>query len=169
MNALVLLAVLGTGQVATPAENVTDKGAAKWLNDYGEGLKQARQQGKPLLVVIDRPGDAVGRVSQISHSEAKPADDLKNYILCRVDADTAYGKAVVKAFEATTLPHTAVIDKAGEYILFTKQGQFSSQEWASTLDTYRAGVRPVSYRSAAEQVFSGYGSSSYCPSCQRGR
>ncbi len=66
-----------------------------------------------------------------------------------MDADSPYGQAVAKAFEATTLPHTAVIDKAGEYILFAKAGQFSAQEWSATLDTYRAGVRPVSYRATA--------------------
>ncbi len=172
MNALVLLAVLGTGQVAASDETT----GVKWLSDYGVALKAAREQGRPLLIVIDRPGDAVGRISQISHSEAGPADDLKHYVLCRVDADTAYGKAVVKAFEAASLPHTAIIDKAGEYILFAKAGQFSSQEWTTTLAKYRTGVRPVSYRSAREEVFSGYSGygyggygGSYCPSCSRGR
>jgi hypothetical protein len=66
-----------------------------------------------------------------------------------------------------------VIDKAGEYVMFTKRGQFSAQEWTSTLDTYRTGVWPASYRAAAHEAV--YGSSynggygSYCPSCQRGR
>jgi hypothetical protein len=156
MNALVLLAVLSTGQVAAANE--------KWLDDYGVALKQAKEQQKPLLVVIDRPADSAARISQISHTEAKPADDLKNYVLCRVDADTDYGKAVAKAFEATTLPHTAVIDKTGSKILFTKYGQFTSDEWTTALATYRAGVRPVSYSSHVEQVYG-----SYCPSCQRGR
>ncbi len=172
MNALVLLAVLGTGQVAASDETA----GAKWLSDYGVALKAAREQGKPLLIVIDRPEDAVGRVSQISHSETKPVDDLKHYVLCRVDADTAYGKAVAEAFDAASLPHTAVIDKAGQYVLFSKEGQFSSQEWTATLAKYRTGVRPVSYRSSArEQVYSGSSGysgyshgSSYCPSCSRG-
>src|SRR6478672_1790188 len=120
MNALVLLAVLGTGQVATTGE--------KWLDDYGLALKQSKEQHKPLLIVIDRPNDSAGRISQISHSESTPANDLKNYVLCRVDADTKYGQAVAKAFATTALPYTAVIDNAGEYILYAKSGQFSSDE-----------------------------------------
>jgi hypothetical protein len=156
MNTLVLLGVLATSQVATTSD--------QWLSDYGVALKQAKEQQRPLLIVIDRPADAAARISQISHIEEKPADGLKNYVLCRVDADTEYGKAVAKAFEATTLPHTAVIDKTGSKILFTKQGQFTSSEWTTTLASYRAGVRPVAYSSYVEQTFG-----SYCPSCQRGR
>jgi hypothetical protein len=157
MNALALLAVLGTSQAVS---------GEKWLDDYGAALKQAKEQQKPLLVIIDRPADSAARISQISHSEAKPADDLKNYVLCRIDGDTEYGKAVAKAFQANTLPHTAVIDKTGAKILFTKAGQFTSDEWKTTLVAYRTGVRPVSY-SSASLVEQAYGS--YCPSCQRGR
>ena len=159
MNVLVLLAVLGTGQVAATND--------KWLDDYGAALKQAKEQRKPLLIVIDRPNDAVGRISQISHSESPSGSDLKNYVLCRVDADSKYGQAVAKAFETTALPFTAVIDNAGQYVLFEKSGQFSSAEWTTTLTTYHAGVRPASY---ASQVYEqSVGGGSYCPNCQRGR
>jgi len=141
MTTLMLLAVLGTGQAA---------GSDTWLSDYGEALTQARESGKPLLIVIDRPANAA-RVEHVSHSASgQSSESLKHYILCRVDADTAYGQAVAKAFGTSSVPYTAIIDKRGEKILFTRAGRFSMDEWNAALVSYQRGVRPVAYQPPVE-------------------
>ena len=153
MTTLMLLAVLGTGQVA--ASEKTPENA--WLSDYGAALQRTKESGKPLLIVIDLPGNAAARVEQISYSpgsngsSGSTAELLKYYVLCRVDADTKYGQAVAQAFKTGTLPYTAVIDKRGETILFAKSGQFAAEEWTTTLTSYWRGERPVSYRPVATQ------------------
>ena len=53
---------------------------------------------------------------------------------------------MAQAFEAGTLPHTSIIDNRGETILYSKEGQFSADEWTNALSYYRSGVRPVAYQ-----------------------
>jgi len=148
MNALLMLAVLGTGQVS--------QGDQAWLDDYGIALAQAKTQNRPLLVVIQ----AGSRFRQISvQKTAKPGPATQGYVLCHIDGGSDYGKRVATAFNATSLPHTAIIDKTGSTILYTKQGSMSNTQWSATLATYRAGVQPVAYQSyqepAAEQSYGG--------------
>jgi hypothetical protein len=100
---------------------------------------------------------------------------LKSYRLCRVDATTEYGKKVAKAFGATQLPHTAIIDRTGSVVLFKQAGQIAATDWNAALAKYQSGVsQPVArtqyYRGATQPVFNVQGASanpSYCPSCQR--
>ena len=149
MNTLMMLLVMGAGQVTGAGEN-------GWSDDYGAALKQAKQLGKPLLIVIEGPDDSVARLEQISLRDDRGQTALlKHYVLCRIDATTKYGKAVAKSFRATQLPHTAVIDKTVSTILYTKRGQFTSQEWKTTLTKYRHGVRVVHSRTRRQPV--------YCP------
>jgi hypothetical protein len=150
MNALVLLAVLGTSQAAAPA----GPGASGWYDDYGAALRASKQAGKPLLIVIDQPGVAAGRLERLNvqpvstRTESRPDALLKSYVLCRIDAGTKYGEAVAKAFRAPTLPYTAVIDKTGSEVLFSKAGQISSDDWTATLTKFQRGERYVSYQPA---------------------
>jgi hypothetical protein len=149
MTAMILLATLSAGQIATAD--------AAWLGDYGLALQKTKEQGKPLLIVIDLPGRSVtrgeaARVEPAGYAAGSEGSEaLKDYVLCRIDASSKYGRSVVAAFQATTLPHTAIIDRRGASILYTKQGQFSSSEWTTTLTSYRHGVRPVSYQPVASQ------------------
>ncbi len=142
MTTLMLLAVLGTGQVTTESA---------WLSDYGAALQRTKETGKPLLIVIDLPGNAAAHVEQISY---RATDDLlKYYVLCRVDAGSKYGQAVARAFQTSTLPHTAIIDKRGQNVLFAKSGQFAGEEWTTTLNRYWRGERLVSYQPVVSQSF----------------
>lgn len=147
MTTLMLLAVLGTGQVATDSA---------WLSDYGVALQRTKETGKPLLIVIDLPGNAAARVEQISYRAGSTDDLLKYYVLCRVDASSKYGQAVAQAFQTSTLPHTAIIDKRGERILYAKNGQFSGEEWTTTLTTYWRGERLVSYQPVVSQSYQSF-------------
>lgn len=156
MTSLVLLAVLSTGQAAG-----TD---SAWMNDYGAALKKTAELQKPLLIVIDLPDNEVGRVKQVSYRSSAESELMKSYVLCRVDASSKYGQAVAKAFEATSVPHTAIIDREGKSILFTKRGQFSSDdEWATMLSTYRSGVAPASVQPVSYQGASTRSQHTYQP------
>ena len=72
-------------------------------------------------------------------------------LLCRIDAGSKYGQAVAQAFETTTLPYTAIIDKRAERILFSKAGQFTATEWSTTLTSHWRGERLVSYQPVVSQ------------------
>jgi hypothetical protein len=172
MTTLMLLAVLGTGQAAS--DQTTSAANNAWLSDYGVALQRTKETGKPLLIVIDLPGNSAARIEQIRYSpgdsgdkaadkkaadkkaadeatDSASADLLKYYVVCRIDASSKYGQAVAQAFETTTLPYTAIIDKRAERILFSKAGQFTANEWTTTLTSYWRGERLVSYRPVVSQ------------------
>jgi hypothetical protein len=155
MNSILLLAVLSAGQSA---------GTPSWLDDYGAALSQAKQARKPLLIVIDRPSDAGARIEQISYrDDSRQEALLKNYVLCRVDAGTAYGAEVAKVFGASRLPYTAIIDKTTTAVLYTKAGQFTGDDWTATLVRYQSGERPVAYQPpVAIQQFQPMPSRAFC-------
>ena len=100
-------------------------------------------------------------------------ETLDKYELCKVDANTEYGKKVAESFGATQLPHTAIIDKEGATVIFKKRGKFAKGEFASTLEdvSYRLAKARVPQRRPlprrhdllAQQRFA----EPYCPACQR--
>ncbi|MEN1679226.1 MAG: hypothetical protein AAGJ46_06505 [Planctomycetota bacterium] len=114
----------------------------QWQADYGKALEQTRSDERPLLVVIDTPAaDAEkGLEKALSATDKKL---LSNYDLCRVNADTKYGKAVAEVFKAETLPYMAIIDKSGSIILHSQAGDMSADALASTLAKYKSGSRQV--------------------------
>jgi hypothetical protein len=147
MTAMLLFAALSAGQVTS--------GESEWLTDYGVALERCKGQGRPLLIVIDRPGRPVARFEQTGYSPSdRSTRGPQDYVLCHIDGSTRYGQAVAAAFQASSLPYTAIIDKRGKGILYAKHGEFSSEEWATTLSSYRAGVRLVAYQPVASQTFS---------------
>ena len=115
---------------------------ARWLDDYGAALRQAKFQSRPLLVVIEDPSNTESRIEQIRYSTNQMEIDLlSNYKLCRVDIRTPYGKSVAEAFKATRLPHTSIIDNTASVQIFVKAGSFSSEEWTAILTTHKEGKR----------------------------
>lgn len=117
--------------------------ANEWMSDYGAALKAARAEGKPLVVVIENPADRAVRFEEVSLTPQQSSSQLlARYKLCRVDASTTYGQAVAKAFRATSLPLTSIIDKTGSVQIFVKQGPLSTDEWRAALATHQSGARP---------------------------
>jgi len=117
--------------------------ANEWMSDYGAALNAAKAERKPLVVVIENPGDRAVRFDETSFSPQQPSSPLlAKYKLCRIDASSAYGQAVAKAFRASSLPLTSIIDKTGSVQIFVKQGALSAAEWHAALATYQSGARP---------------------------
>lgn len=137
--ALLTVFLLGVGQA-------TDSAGHAWHKSYGDALEATRAAGKPLLIVIDNPEETAQRLAQldalVSLVAASGSNPLRNYVLCRVDVRTRYGKAVAEAFRTTTFPHTVVIDRTGSVKLFKKTGQFTASQWTGMLTRYQDGVRP---------------------------
>ncbi|MAT72295.1 MAG: hypothetical protein CMJ58_22555 [Planctomycetaceae bacterium] len=193
--AALTVSVAAVSQPAAPAVVVDEQVAApQWHSDYGTALDAARHDDRPLLVVIDSPQNAEQSVAADLLEGEATAKLLAKYNLCRVDASTPYGKKVVDAFGAKTLPHVAIIDKAGAVVLHKQSGAINADRWISTLVKHQSGQRVAQiahstfYRgdvnaSTSTPVSSGMSFNSlngnviqssptvtspgYCPSCQR--
>jgi hypothetical protein len=153
----------------------------EWESSYGKALEDTRSEARPLLVVLDRPASADGRLAPdllAPGEDAKQLELLQSYELCHVDVTTEYGQKVAEAFKAKTFPHVAVIDKTGSVIIYQKSGQTSSDEWSRMLSAHKSGDRStavsrVSYKpvNGSSVMFQQPGSyimsTSNCPNCQR--
>ncbi|MBN1853153.1 MAG: hypothetical protein JW829_10535 [Pirellulales bacterium] len=145
----------------------------QWESDYGRALKATRENGRPLLIVLEVPKKPAGRLEPIRSSEDKVAGAdprlLVPYQLCHVDVTTKYGKQVAKVFHASRYPFVAIIDRTGQCIIFKKTGQMTDSEWQTVLTRHKNGDLPPTQIAGVGQ--SHYQSSldpSYCPSCQNG-
>lgn len=115
----------------------------KWHGNYTEALKVTKASSKPLLVVVDDPAKPQSRSRFVQGQPDKvQAELLRNYELCHVDARTEHGKRVVRAFDVSEFPFTAVIDKSGAGILYQKSGPLTNDEWKAQLETYKDGHMP---------------------------
>jgi hypothetical protein len=172
LHYLAAATIAATTLAATP-------GKVQWQADYGKALAATRSEHRPLLVVLDNPTEPQSHLDEaLLEAEGEQGKLLTAYRLCRVNATTEYGQKVAKAFGASQLPHTAIIDRTGSVVLFKQPGQIAATEWAATLAKYQEGVsQPVAqtqyYRGpvVGQPVFQSMqpvaASPSYCPSCQR--
>ena len=143
-----------------------------WQADYGKALAATRSDQRPLLVVLDIPANPQQSLStELLATEGDQAKVLGAYELCHVDASTEYGQKVAEAFGATQFPHTAIIDRKGEVVLFKKAGQVQESEWNTALVKFQNGERPVAqtsfYRGGSIMPTSSTTNISNCPACQR--
>jgi len=142
MNVLLLAALFGVELAAAPPTG------QNWHSDYGVALAETKEQGKPLLVVLENPDDEPSRIHQVSLARHSDRDELlEKYVLCRLDVRTEHGKKMAAAFKAQRVPHTVVIDKSGRWQIFKKTGRLSDGEWTTTLAKHQRGerIRPVVY------------------------
>lgn len=131
-----------------------------WLSDYGKALSLTREsQNKPLLVVLDVPGDqdrCLKPIKMVQEDESQ-REVLAQYTCCRIDVSGEYGQKCAKAFGASSFPHTAIIDKTGAVLLYQQSGQVDSSQWLQVLSRYQDGER---FRQAGYRRDAGAASSS---------
>jgi len=110
----------------------------RWIDDYGAALEASRTLQKPLLIVID---DSSHSESQFQHAGVtqgeENADLLEEYVLCRVDVTTDYGKRVADVFKVEQYPFAAITDKVGEKIVYRKNGQLDEAGWVAALENHK--------------------------------
>jgi hypothetical protein len=128
--AFLMLLVMSTGVQATELS---------WLTNYGDAMKLARTTARPLLLVISRDDLLPVSVNRLSPSQATQSshDLLGAYVLCRIDANSGYGKRVAEAFRVTEFPHSVIIDKTTKRILYSKTGEATDEAWKVTLTKYQ--------------------------------
>lgn len=150
-----------------------------WETDYGKALKATRADDQPLLVVLEKPAQEPS-VQQVAYQETavttEDAELLAPYQLCKIDATTEYGQKVAKVFGVKQFPYTAIIDKTGSVIIFAESGELTTDEWRTTLATFKDGNRSdavlASTKSGTSAVmfrkpYSQTTNDDYCPSCQK--
>ena len=148
-----------------------------WQSDYGKALRATRADDRPLLVVLEVSAGAPSDVSPFdftndsSDDKQRTVKDIKDellrpYQLCHVDVGTDYGQKVAEAFGVTEFPHTAIIDKTGSVIIFSKTGELTASEWESTLASHKKGERPTTSFVSEFESISG-DAKPFCASCQR--
>jgi hypothetical protein len=122
----------------------TAAAAEPWLENYAVAYRTAQQEGKPLLLVLEKPVDLQHQLRQVSDF-SRPVDSslLGPYTLCRIDVTTEEGQWLAKMFGATRFPYVVITDKRAARILYRKAGKVSDQDWAVMLISYREGKRPV--------------------------
>jgi hypothetical protein len=125
--------------VAAPAAEADS--AKVWHADYGVALAETKQDGHPLLVVFEKPGDEQQRLEPSLLSAESGAFPLDSYALCRIDVSTEYGKEVAEGFKVKDFPHVAIIDKSGSVILRRVSGDISKAEWKDVLKKHADGLR----------------------------
>jgi hypothetical protein len=122
----------------------------QWHTDYGAALAATKRADRPLLVVIDDPSRPDHRIEQASTgTTGTRAELLSAYELCHIDATTGYGRQVAEAFKVRQYPYTAIIDRTGSVILHQRSGQYTSQDWVTTLARYKSGVYHVELTAGA--------------------
>ena len=137
MNILLSITLTASLLAATP-------GTLKWSGDYGAALKSAQSNARPLLIMLDKPGDSEHRFSPVRLSSGPIGRSLlSKYELCHVDVTTPYGEKVAAAFKTTEFPMTLIIDRTGKRIVYRKVGQISDEDWASTLQEYQEEDQPA--------------------------
>jgi hypothetical protein len=163
-------AVMALSTLAASAAT-TGSGSLQWQADYGKALAATRQEERPLLVVLDVPGDPKEALeAEQLETKGEQGALLGSYQLCHVDVTTKYGKKVAKAFRAKEFPFTAIIDRTGSWVLVKKAGQISSDEWLETLARYKQGEQSTKtfttsfYRGDSDTAVSS--SVSGCKACQ---
>ena len=144
----------------------------QWESSYGKALEASRASEEPWLIVLDKPSSEEARIApELLSEDAADGSQialLKPYQLCHVDASTAYGKKVAKAFHAKSFPHVAIIDKTGKTVIFSKTGDIASDEWQRILTRHKSGDKSLA-KSVSRTTYKPISEDSrpYCPNCQR--
>lgn len=133
--------ILATWMLAAALGAAPQQGG--WQDNYSDALLAARADRKPLLVVLDKPGQPQQAMQQVSHARAESSTLLENYHLCHIDVSTEYGRRVAGVFGAKSFPYTVITDRPAKKIIFRKGSAFSDAQWTATLADYRRGTRPV--------------------------
>jgi hypothetical protein len=119
-------------------------GQLDWKSHYGDAKKAAQASGRPLLVVLDNPDQKDAAFDdQTLTGKDHQVELMKNYLLCRVDVSTPYGKRVAAALRAEQFPYTVITDKTATFITFRQGGKMSSEEWNAKLESHKMGETRV--------------------------
>jgi hypothetical protein len=119
---------------------IDSRAKLEWQSHYQQAKKTAHQSQRPMLIVLENP-----RRSETSFDETmlagqhKQVELMRNYLLCKIDVTTPYGKRVAAALRADRFPYTLITDKTATYITFRQAGKMSSEQWCLNLEMHKQG------------------------------
>jgi len=123
---IVLLAVLCAPQTVLLADQPS---AQHWVIDYGTAYRQAEKEGKPLLVVFERPGSK----SSLLRGVEAVSGLGKHYVLCRVDGTTEMGRDLAQKFRTPEIPSLVITDDHLRRVTYRQRGPLSEVNWEAVL------------------------------------
>ena len=106
----------------------------RWNNDYRNAKQAAQSSERPMVVVLENLENTgqqldTDKLGDVNRDRLRS----KQFELCRVNVNTAYGKLVAEAFGAKQFPYTAVTDEKSKWIVFRKAGPMSQLDWSDAL------------------------------------
>jgi len=118
-------------------ENLTETIA--WHTDYGKSLKVAERHDRPLFIVFDsgetKSEHTSGTGSFLSDSVEKAL--VADYVRMFVDTDTDEGLLLAVKFGVVEFPRIVIIDRSGEWQVYTHSWIYTSEDILSTLNRFR--------------------------------
>lgn len=145
---------------------------AEWHDSYAKALKEAKKRDVPVLVYFSEsePGAVYDKASE-------------DFVLVKAIKSTPQGDEIYKLFNKSSVDGCSVIERTQEWQFSRYDRKLSDSEVQRLLEQTKGAtgvptadvLRQVSYeetRVVQPQVinpptYSTWGSSSYCPSCQR--
>lgn len=113
-------------------------------HDYKEAWTAAREEGVPLLVIIN-PGSGQGSapidIEQLTRAQHR-RELLARYVVVVIDASTDHGARVHRLFKSPPLPRVSVIDREQKWQIYRTSAAMSLEDWNVLLEGYQKGVAP---------------------------
>jgi hypothetical protein len=139
---------------------------AQTFQSYTQAWHAAADEHRPMLVVLNPPGDEVSAGSAIDvealRQDAEISKVLGNYVVAEIDTGTEHGKKVHELFGSKALPRIVVIDANQKWQVYRTSERLENGALKNVLATYRAaGSAPVQWATQQTLV------PGYCPNCQR--
>lgn len=147
------LIVAGLASISLTVSAAGAPAELEWSAHYANAKAEAAAKQRPLLVVLEDSSNPAGqfKADELA-TQGQQVELLKKYELCRMDVNTAYGKKVAEAFNATEFPLTVVTDRTANFITYRADGALDTEQWQSMLAVQIS--KPVRVETA--KVVTGY-------------
>ena len=133
---------------------ITVSARDQWNTNYKSALMAARNNHKPLVVVLENTKDPDEALSQSTlELDENVASLLGKYELCRIDVSTEYGQKIANAFGASEFPFTAISDTNCKVIRHRNVGRPTVQVWKQILAQNPRPRRNQSFRSPIQYQY----------------
>lgn len=158
---LIMVTALGAGTAEETQE----------FDSYTTAYQAANAQHRPMLVILNLPGDEAEALplEQLKQGQAS-RDLLDDYVVAVIDTGSEHGRKVHELFGKPALPRTVVIDERQEKQVFRTSNRLRPATLTAVLQQYRHGIpktvtagRPAGDGSL-NSFQQGVGS---CPNCRK--
>ena len=150
--------MLASSFLAFSLASILSVSSVQESRDYAAALEAARQQQKPLVVVLE---DASGEDGRPAAWLRRPDDLLAGFQVCRIDISVPRGRRVAELYGAHQFPYTVITDVDCHKILFRAAGPISDDYLRQALQRHipstvaltikgESDPKPFAYRTLAD-------------------